>query len=108
MEDKREACRALTAGISGSLFTRMKVDHTVSTYVKVVVFDTDMTISRTSKRIQALFDLTDRVAIVTGGSGLMGGHHGSILAAAGAHVVLLDLEGAHPWRHAASLRETYG
>lgn len=61
-----------------------------------------------SKRIQALFDLTGRVAIVTGGSGLMGGHHGSILAAAGAHVVLLDLERTQPWTRAETLQSTHG
>jgi hypothetical protein len=44
-----------------------------------------MPISKTGSRIQTLFDLTGRVAIVTGGSGLMGGHHASILAAAGAN-----------------------
>ena len=32
------------------------------------------------------------VAIVTGGAGLLGYHHGAILADAGAHVVLLDLD----------------
>src|SRR5579863_5400998 len=47
-------------------------------------------------RAEALFDLHDRVAIVTGGAGLLGYHHGAILAAAGARVVLLDLPGANP------------
>jgi len=36
-----------------------------------------------------------RVAIVTGGAGLLGYYHGAILAAAGANVVLLDLEVAN-------------
>jgi NAD(P)-dependent dehydrogenase (short-subunit alcohol dehydrogenase family) len=65
-------------------------------------------ISKTASRIQPLFDLTNRVAIVTGGSGLMGRHHASILAAAGAHVVLLDLERTKPWNLADGLRQTYG
>ncbi len=65
-------------------------------------------ISNASSRIQPLFDLTGRVAIVTGGSGLMGGHHASILAAAGAHVVLLDLERAKPWGRAEEIQATYG
>jgi NAD(P)-dependent dehydrogenase (short-subunit alcohol dehydrogenase family) len=67
-----------------------------------------MPISKTGSRIQTLFDLTGRVAIVTGGSGLMGGHHASILAAAGANVVLLDLERTKPWSRAESLQKIYG
>jgi NAD(P)-dependent dehydrogenase (short-subunit alcohol dehydrogenase family) len=66
------------------------------------------TSAKHSGRIQSLFDLTGRVAIVTGGCGLMGGHHGSILASAGAHVVLLDLEPAKPWSRAEQLQETHG
>jgi len=58
--------------------------------------------------VKDLFDLTGRVAIVTGGAGLLGYHHGAILTAAGAHVVLLDLSAADPARHAAQLTETYG
>ena len=50
-------------------------------------------------RLATLFDLHDRVAIVTGGAGLLGYHHGAILASAGAHVVLLDL----PERESARL-----
>jgi NAD(P)-dependent dehydrogenase (short-subunit alcohol dehydrogenase family) len=57
---------------------------------------------------QKLFDLSGRVAIVTGGAGLLGYHHGAILAAAGAHVVLLDLPIADPEIKAANLTETYG
>jgi NAD(P)-dependent dehydrogenase (short-subunit alcohol dehydrogenase family) len=59
-------------------------------------------------RVQSLFDLTGRVAIVTGGSGLMGRHHGAILAAAGAHVVLLDLERTRPWDRARELQAAHG
>lgn len=59
-----------------------------------------------TKRITELFNLTGRVAIVTGGAGLLGYHHGAILAAAGAHVVLLDLPAADPARRAAQLSET--
>ena len=41
-----------------------------------------------------LFDLTDRVAIVTGGGGALGREIGRGLAAFGARVVLADLDGA--------------
>ncbi len=59
-------------------------------------------------RAHTLFDLTDRVAIVTGGAGLLGYHHGAILAAAGAHVVLLDLAAANPAMRAEQLQLAHG
>src|ERR1017187_2805540 len=55
-----------------------------------------------------LFDLTGRVAIVTGGAGLLGYQHGAILAAAGAHVVLLDLAATNPQVRAEQLTQEYG
>ncbi|MGD0507659.1 MAG: SDR family oxidoreductase [Terriglobales bacterium] len=61
-----------------------------------------------SNRAMELFDLTGRVAIVTGGAGLLGYHHGAILAAAGAHVVLLDLAVANPQTRAEQLTREYG
>ena len=61
-----------------------------------------------SNRAAALFDLQGRVAIVTGGAGLLGYYHGAILAAAGAHVVLLDLASAGPQARAKQLGEEYG
>jgi NAD(P)-dependent dehydrogenase (short-subunit alcohol dehydrogenase family) len=60
-----------------------------------------------AERIKDLFDLTGKVAIVTGGAGLLGWHHGEILAAAGAHVVLLDLPIAKPAEQAAKLAAKY-
>jgi NAD(P)-dependent dehydrogenase (short-subunit alcohol dehydrogenase family) len=54
-------------------------------------------------RIKELFDLSGRVAIVTGGAGLLGYHHGAILSEAGAHVVLLDLPAANPHARAEML-----
>jgi NAD(P)-dependent dehydrogenase (short-subunit alcohol dehydrogenase family) len=59
-------------------------------------------------RAQTLFDLTGRVAIVTGGAGLLGYHHGAILSAAGAHVVLLDLASANPALRAEQLTLAHG
>jgi NAD(P)-dependent dehydrogenase (short-subunit alcohol dehydrogenase family) len=61
-----------------------------------------------ANRAQSLFDLSGRVAIVTGGAGLLGYHHGAILAAAGAHVVLLDLAAAKPEGRAAQLTQEHG
>src|SRR5580693_6429998 len=61
----------------------------------------------TPNRAHTLFDLTGRVAIVTGGAGLLGYHHGAILAAAGAHVVLLDLAAANPLLRAEQLQTAY-
>jgi NAD(P)-dependent dehydrogenase (short-subunit alcohol dehydrogenase family) len=61
-----------------------------------------------TSRIQELFDLSGRVAIVTGGAGLLGYHHGAILAAAGAHVVLLDLAPAGPEARAVELTQEFG
>jgi NAD(P)-dependent dehydrogenase (short-subunit alcohol dehydrogenase family) len=62
----------------------------------------------TNNRATNLFDLTGRVAIVTGGAGLLGYQHGAILAAAGAHVVLLDLRVANPQLRAEQLTAAYG
>ena len=61
-----------------------------------------------SNRIATLFDLRNRVAIITGGAGLLGYHHGAILAAAGARVVLLDLPAANPLARASQLANEYG
>ena len=41
-----------------------------------------------------MFDLTDRVAIVTGGSGYLGRSHATHLARAGAHVAIADVRPA--------------
>ena len=59
-------------------------------------------------RAHSLFDLTGRVAVITGGAGLLGYHHGAILAAAGANVVLLDLAVANPALRAEQLQLAHG
>jgi len=64
--------------------------------------------TETSERIKDLFDLTGRVAVVTGGAGLLGWHHADILAAAGAHAILLDLSVTKPEQHAATLGSKHG
>ena len=66
------------------------------------------TVADTPNRAHSLFDLTGRVAVITGGAGLLGYFHGAILAAAGAHVVLLDLAGANPSLRADQLQSAHG
>ena len=65
-------------------------------------------VSEQTNRVQALFDLTGRVAIITGGAGLMGLQHAGIIAAAGGFPVLLDLPQARPDVAAASIAKKYG
>ncbi len=55
------------------------------------------------KRSQALFDLSGRVAIITGGAGLLGQKHAQIVADAGGIPVLVDLAGAGPEAKANAL-----
>lgn len=62
----------------------------------------------TKNPARELFELNGRVAIVTGGAGLLGFHHGAILAAAGAHVILLDLPIANPAARASQLTAAQG
>jgi NAD(P)-dependent dehydrogenase (short-subunit alcohol dehydrogenase family) len=64
--------------------------------------------STVNNRPKELFDLTGRVAIVTGGAGLLGYHHGAILAAAGASIVVLDLAHANPAMRAEQLQLAHG
>jgi NAD(P)-dependent dehydrogenase (short-subunit alcohol dehydrogenase family) len=46
--------------------------------------------------LQSRFDLTDRVAIITGGLGLLGQQHGEAIAAAGGIPVFVDMRAAPP------------
>jgi NAD(P)-dependent dehydrogenase (short-subunit alcohol dehydrogenase family) len=59
-------------------------------------------------RVLALFDLTGRVAVITGGAGLLGTKHAEIIAAAGGSPVLLDLPQAKPQAAAAAIAKQYG
>ena len=48
-----------------------------------------------------LFDLTGRVAVITGGAGLLGYKHAEVIARAGGIPVLVDLAAAQPETKAA-------
>jgi len=65
-------------------------------------------VTEATKRAQALFDLTGRVAVITGGAGLLGTKHAEIIAAAGGSPVLLDLPQAKPEAAAAAIATKYG
>jgi NAD(P)-dependent dehydrogenase (short-subunit alcohol dehydrogenase family) len=55
-----------------------------------------------------LFDLTGRVAVITGGAGLLGVKHAEAIASAGGVPVLLDVSPAAAHERAAALREAFG
>ncbi len=54
------------------------------------------------------FDLTGRVAIITGGAGLLGTDYCHTLAGAGAHVVVADVQGEAAQRLAREVTESQG
>jgi NAD(P)-dependent dehydrogenase (short-subunit alcohol dehydrogenase family) len=60
--------------------------------------------SRTSVN---LFDLSDRVAVITGGAGLLGEQHACAIAGAGGIPVLLDVSGTRAKQKAETLRAVY-
>jgi len=57
---------------------------------------------------EQLFDLTGRVAVITGGAGLLGYKHAEAIAAAGGLPVLVDLPSAEPETKAQQLKATFG
>jgi 2-deoxy-D-gluconate 3-dehydrogenase len=56
--------------------------------------------------LPALFDLTGRVAVVTGGAGLLGSEFCKTLAESGASVVVADLDGSQSERTAALIQQS--
>lgn len=58
--------------------------------------------------VETLFDLSGRVAVITGGSGLLGYKHAEVIAAAGGTPVLVDLPGTEPAARAELLERSYG
>jgi NAD(P)-dependent dehydrogenase (short-subunit alcohol dehydrogenase family) len=59
-------------------------------------------------RVRDLFSLAGRVAIITGGAGLLGTKHAGIIAQAGGIPVLIDLAAAKPELRAQALAEAHG
>ncbi len=55
-----------------------------------------------------MFDLTERVAVITGGAGLLGPEHAKIIAAYGGRPVLVDLPAKEPEAAAARLSDEIG
>lgn len=62
----------------------------------------------TKGHYRALFDLSGKVAVVTGGIGILGRHFCAGLADSGAQVAVADLDGAAAAAFAAELQQTYG
>jgi NAD(P)-dependent dehydrogenase (short-subunit alcohol dehydrogenase family) len=58
--------------------------------------------------IRGLFDLTGRVAVITGGAGLLGTKHGEAIALAGGTPVLVDIDLAAAQAKARKLSEQFG
>lgn len=64
--------------------------------------------SNETKPLPKPFDLTGRVAIVTGGSGLLGVQHAQALAQIGAHVVIADINKERALEEAQKIQNQYG
>ena len=61
-----------------------------------------------SKSIRDAFDLTGRVAIITGGAGLLGSKHGEAVAEMGGIPILIDLDTTRVQSAAESINKKYG
>jgi NAD(P)-dependent dehydrogenase (short-subunit alcohol dehydrogenase family) len=58
--------------------------------------------------MESLFDLTGRVAVITGGAGRLGYKHSEAIAGAGGTPVIVDLDPAQPEAKAARLANMFG
>ncbi len=61
-----------------------------------------------SKSVAELFSLADRVAVITGGAGLLGMKHAEIIARAGGHAVLIDLDAKRTETCAQEISRRFG
>jgi len=59
------------------------------------------------KKIKELFDLSGRVAVITGGAGLLGVQHAEAIAEAGGHPVLTDIDEEEAIKKARIISEQY-
>jgi NAD(P)-dependent dehydrogenase (short-subunit alcohol dehydrogenase family) len=66
------------------------------------------TSSSPSYLLKDAFDLTARVAVITGGSGLLGTKHAEAIAELGGIPVMLDIEGQRLSQRAEKIGSTYG
>src|SRR5256885_12579363 len=60
-----------------------------------------------NQTVKHLFDLTGRVAVITGGAGLLGRQHAEAISRAGGMPALVDLPAAQPIVTAASLEKQW-
>jgi NAD(P)-dependent dehydrogenase (short-subunit alcohol dehydrogenase family) len=60
------------------------------------------------KKLESMFDLTDRVAVITGGTGLLGMQHGEAVASAGGIPVLADIQVRSVDPSAPAFKERFG
>jgi NAD(P)-dependent dehydrogenase (short-subunit alcohol dehydrogenase family) len=60
------------------------------------------------KKLDSMFDLTGRVAVITGGTGLLGQQHGEAIASAGGIPVLADIRTEAVDSSSAAFRERFG
>ncbi len=58
-------------------------------------------------KINKLFDLSGRVAVITGGAGLLGEQHAEVIAEAGGHPVLADINEKEAMKKAREISKRY-
>jgi NAD(P)-dependent dehydrogenase (short-subunit alcohol dehydrogenase family) len=61
-----------------------------------------------TKRVKEIFDLTGKVAIITGGAGMLGEMHAEAIAEAGGHPILVDINGDLAADKAKTISKKYG